>query len=333
MSDTERIEQDAAAWLARLDARPSRPDGPEAGGDPIAAWQAASPDFARWIGASIDHRVAFLRLHAAWRRADRLAALRTDAARPMVAARPARPRKRALWIAAVAASLVLAFAASLVSFDRADDRQTFETAVGGHETVPLVDGSRLELNTGTRLTARISDTERRVVLEHGEAYFEVTPDPARPFVVEAGDRRVTVLGTRFTVRHEPGAFEVVVAEGRVRIDPPAAARAAPTIAPTGTHVLARGRDTLIAERTVAEISAALGWRQGLLIFDRMDLARVADEFNRYNRVKLVIEGADTGEIRIGGSFKADNVEAFARLLRDGFGLTVDRRGDRIVIKS
>ena len=332
MSDTERIEKEAAAWLARLDGLPAGQGGPPAGGDPIAAWEAVSPDFARWVRASVGHRVAFLRLHAAWRRADRLAALRTDAARPMVAARPARPRRRALWIAA-AASLFVAFVAGLVSFDRVDGRQTFQTAVGGHETVPLVDGSRLELNTGTRLTARISDTERRVVLEHGEAYFDVTPDPARPFVVEAGDRRVTVLGTRFTVRHEPGAFEVVVAEGRVRIDPPVAARAAPTIAPTGTHVLARGRDTLIAERTVAEISAALGWRQGLLIFDQMDLARVADEFNRYNRVKLVIDGADTGEIRIGGSFKADNVEAFARLLRDGFGLKVDRRGDRIVIKS
>ena len=77
----------------------------------------------------------------------------------------------------------------------------------------------------------------------------------------------------------------------------------------------------------------LSWREGMLVFDRSTLADAVAEFNRYNRRKLVIEGEVAGEVRIGGSFEADNIDAFGRLLQQAFGLSVEDRGDEIVISG
>jgi transmembrane sensor len=71
----------------------------------------------------------------------------------------------------------------------------------------------------------------------------------------------------------------------------------------------------------------------MLVFDRSTLAEAVAEFNRYNRKKLVIEGEDTADVRIGGSFEADNIDAFGRLLEEAFGLSVENRGDEIVISG
>ena len=68
----------------------------------------------------------------------------------------------------------------------------------------------------------------------------------------------------------------------------------------------------------------------MLVFNQQSLAEAADQFNRYNARKLVVEGA-ARHIRIGGSFKADNVDVFVLLLHRGFGLSVDDEGKRIVV--
>ncbi len=341
MTDAMQSEKQAADWIAKLDnIQIEGIEGEDHSGNDVIAWfGAADPAFAAWIAQSVENRVAFLRFSATWRRADRLAALNADTA-PAAGAAVSSFRQRP--ILAWAAAAALAFVAVFIAADRyfwAPGPEVFETAIGGHETVPLADGSRIELNTDTRLTAKIGSDRRAVALEKGEAYFDIARDETRPFIVEAGNKRITVLGTKFTVRRHnksggDGEVEVIVTEGRVRIDDIAVrAHRPPTYADKGTLVLARAGDTLVAEKTEEELSAELGWRQGLLIFDQMDLANVVDEFNRYNRVKLVVADPQAASIRIGGSFKAENVDAFARLLKDGFGLKVAREGNKIVIKA
>ncbi|MBL4837356.1 MAG: hypothetical protein JKY34_07240, partial [Kordiimonadaceae bacterium] len=128
--------------------------------------------------------------------------------------------------------------------------------------------------------------------------------------------------------------EVIVTEGKVQIDIIGEAPSvAPKIVEKGTVVLARVTGTLIVEKTQAQLNAELGWRRGVLIFDQMNLDAVAAEFNRYNRVKIVVADADAASIRIGGSFQAENIDAFARLLKDGFGLKIERGENKIIIKS
>ena len=69
------------------------------------------------------------------------------------------------------------------------------------------------------------------------------------------------------------------------------------------------------------------------MFDKSTLGDAVDEINRYNRTRLVVEDADAAAIRITGSFEAENVDAFARLLREAFGLNVEQNGDEIKISS
>ena len=330
MNEALKRDEVAAEWVAKLDKADV-----DAGGNVVDALSAADGEFAQWVSASFENRTAFLRAHAAWSRADRLAALKASTEVVHVGRRLPRP---ALIGTAAAACFAFVVAIVVLQMPFSSGPQVFETAVGGRETVPLADGSRLELNTDTRLTADVRGEMRVVTLEKGEAYFDIARDETRPFIVEAGEKRITVLGTKFTVRRDGAGVEVIVAEGKVQIDALGdQAVVAPTVVEKGAIVLARAEGTLIAEKSDAELNAELGWRQGLLIFNQMDLEAVAAEFNRYNRVKIEIGDADAAAIRIGGSFRAENVDAFTRLLKDGFGLRVERVNsggeNKIVIKS
>ncbi len=327
MITAQYIEREAAEWLARLDVQ-----GLCEARDDIASMEEASPQFAEWMQSSTANRVAFLRQFAAWRRGDRLAALHRG--EPIAERQESVIVQSTRWLMPLAASVVLAIGLVTLLPRDASVQFEWETPIGGHQYVPLADGSKVELNTNTRLTGVISDNERRVNLKQGEAFFSVASDKSRPFVVVAGDRQVRVLGTQFTVRHEDGEFEVVVAEGRVQIENSDDNTAATsTVVEKGAYVVAQDDEILITSRSDAEIDASLRWREGLLVFDDVRLDQAAAEFNRYNQSQIIVEGADASCIRIGGSFRVDNVDAFVRLLNDGFGLQVERQDDAIVVRN
>ena len=94
---------------------------------------------------------------------------------------------------------------------------TYTTGIGEQRIVRLDDGTRLSLNSGTRVRIAYDDSERRVELESGEAYFEVAHNPARPFIVTAGNHQVTALGTVFVVRYEAAQTAVTLLEGKVAV--------------------------------------------------------------------------------------------------------------------
>jgi len=309
----EQDEAIAAEWLARED-RGLAPDE-QAGLD-------------QWLSQSSLNRVAYLRLKATWQRADRLAALK----RPAAAVAPLR-----IWngpaFAAMAASLLLLIGASwLVLHRNWPTGHDYATGIGERQAVRLADGTQIELNTNTRLHTEVTETGRTITLETGEAYFDVTHDARRPFTVNAGNRRITDLGTKFSVFRNGEDVRVVVKEGRVRVEQIGQSLPAPLVAQAGREVIAKGSEILVAAKPDHEISNDLSWRQGMLVFNQQTLAEAAEQFNRYNRRHIEVEGS-ARKIRIGGSFKADNVDVFVTLLHRGFGLSVDQQGDRILVSQ
>ena len=282
-----------------------------------------------WLAQSSRHRVAYLRLQSAWDRAGRLAALRTPV-------HPASPKNRALpWLripAVAAVLLVLAFAGRTYLMERKPHVvASYSTAIGQTHSYQLADGTRMELNTNTHLRTDIGNAERVVTLNSGEAFFEVSHDALHPFVVQAGKRRITDLGTKFSVFLNGDTVRVLVYEGRVRVETaPGVAGPTPIEADGGHVVIAQGMEALVFARPQSEILKELGWRNGMLTFDQLPLADVAEAFNRYNAKHMQVEG-NARLIRIGGSFKADNVEAFVQLLQQGFGLSVKNKGDKILV--
>jgi transmembrane sensor len=205
---------------------------------------------------------------------------------------------------------------------------TFDTGIGGHRIVPLLDGSRIELNTATIVRTMISKKRRDVWLDRGEAFFDVAHIEGSAFVVHAGPRMITVVGTEFSVRRDGDKVTVAVVKGRVRVEDttPGESRATITAAP-GDVAIGLGPSTMVVSKPLAAVEDTLTWREGRLVFDGSSLAEVADDFNRYNRQQLLISDPSVAAIRISGTFKASNVEAFVRLLKEAYGLKVESTAD------
>jgi transmembrane sensor len=281
-----------------------------------------------WLNADPKNRIAFYRMQFGWQKVDRLAALREPAV-PMPVHNSARWWGRRGVGPALSIAASLALGAIIVWHLVGLERHTYTTSIGGRIEVPLSDGSKIELNTDTRLRAEVNANSRTVWLENGEAYFDVAHDATRPFVVHGGTRNITVLGTKFSVRRDGDRVEVVVLEGRVRVDDLAS--------PERAVVITRG-DIAISQGVALNIKHSeehaadeLSWRRGMLTFNEMTLVDAAAEFNRYNHKQLVVVDPRAAAVHIGGSFDATNVEAFVRLLRQGFGLRVEDEGNVIRI--
>jgi len=317
MSDARRIEEQAATWLLRTE----QPDWSEE----------QQAELHQWLDESYSHKAAFWRLEHGWQRADRLAAL---GGKETVRARESRPVPN-WWRGAIAASIALLVAIVPTYFVATGGfggvgsehvaEQRFSTALGVRKTVALVDGSKVELNTATFIRARVDTRRRELWLDRGEAYFDVVHDPARPFVVFAGPRTITVLGTKFSVRRDGNRVSVSVIEGRVRVDyggTTSTTRPAATIG-IGDTAVSDGDSTIVASGSIEQVERTMSWRRGMLTFNNATLADAAAEFNRYNTRKIQILDDQAAQVRIGGTFEATNVDAFVRLLREAYGVKVE----------
>jgi len=322
MSEAHKIEVIAARWLlARED-----PD-----------WSADNQAMLdTWLNESLAHKAAYWRLEHGWRQADRLAAL---GAGQRVSGNVPMSARRWLHPVVIAASMAVVFVGVYVAPKYSAPPQAPEftqvaTAIGEHKVVELPDSSKVELNTATKLHAALRHDRRELWLDAGEAFFEVKHLPDRPFVVHAGKETVTVLGTKFSVRREGDKVTVSVLEGRVRIDDADVLTSErSTIIAAGDVVVTNGLTTLLRPRSEDVVERSLAWRGGTLAFDQTTLSNAADEFNRYNAKQIIIVDSTTAKMRISGTFQASNVDAFARLLRDAYGLNVTSSGSTLRISS
>lgn len=324
MRRQEAIEDQALDWLLRR-------GGPD--------WNAEKQaELDAWLEESMAHKAAFWRADHGWQQADRIRSLGFDND-DRTGDHPAQRR----WLpAAIAASLVAAVGIGIFTLTPQFTDQSvpvvqqakFDTPLGGQKTIPLEDGSTVELNTQTVIRTAVNETRREVWLDAGEAFFEVAHRDDEPFVVHAGRKTITVLGTKFSVRRdEDGRVTVNVLEGRVRVDDDEAIQDRAAIITAGDIVMSRGTSTLITRQAEKRVDAALAWREGLLSFDQAPLAQVVAEFNRYNKSRLVVTDAEAARIPIGGSFEASGADSFVRLLHDAYGLRIERDDNMVKISS
>jgi transmembrane sensor len=176
------------------------------------------------------------------------------------------------------------------------------------------------------------DAHARVIeLERGEAFFEVAPDAARPFIVKAGTKRIIAVGTQFAVRRDGDNVRVTVSEGAVRFETDA--RVSPPVLAAGTIARAERDAVLVQKPGAAEIEQSLTWRTGILTFRDTPLAAAVAEFNRYNTRKIVIEDPAIAAVQVGGVFRSTNLDPFVHLLEEAFPIRASEEGERIVLRS
>jgi transmembrane sensor len=172
---------------------------------------------------------------------------------------------------------------------------------------------------------------RDIRLYEGQAYFKVAHDASRPFVVTAGDTRVTALGTEFDVRLAPGRLAVTLVTGRVRVDRADAEN-------TDAHPLAvldpgeQYRARLNTPHTVAavDIVRTTAWRRGQLIFEGENLGDAVAEMNRYGRRRIVVRD-DLADLPIAGAFETGQSDTFVEALTAYFPIRVVSQNDAEVV--
>lgn len=304
-------EEQALDWLMKKDR---------------GAWSEADEgEFQRWLSASWSNTVTYWRVEATWNRAGRLSALRHQNVSPATLERSSI-RKTGLKVAAVLA--IAAAAGAVIFLQPAPEGRLYATELGGHETLALADGTKIELNTNTVVRVLLDRKSRSVQIEKGEAFFDVKHDASRPFTVTAGNARIVDLGTQFAVRRNDGRLRVTLVEGRAELS---VANSKPQQLLPGDIALATAKSVSVTRKQVYSVDRELSWRRGVLIFDNTTLADVAAQFNRYNRTKLVLTNEVVGKITVGGTFATNDVAAFARVARGVLGLRVEQKDGAILV--
>jgi transmembrane sensor len=328
---TERIEAEAAEWLARLDGEP----GPE-----------VHVAFERWCAASAAHRRAYAELAGTWARLDLLRDVHAETVEEAPAPIPERAATTGTDTArpfhirryAIAAVLTIAVAGA-TAFWMSIRPDAYATDTGEQRRVVLADGSVVEMNTNTRLRVRETAGRRDVFLEQGEASFSVAHDATRPFSVYVDQTCVRATGTKFIVRRAQDV-EVLVTEGAVALLGVAAGGAAPLLPPPDAPRVRAGQGARVGRGQVAleslsqaDVDQRTAWERGMLMFRNDTLGAIAAEFNRYNERKLVLADARTAELRLGGYFKAANVDEFIDAIEDTYGVRARRQGATIILEA
>lgn len=324
----------AADWDARLRA-------PDCSADERQA-------FDNWCRAAPENRRAFDELQ------DLLGALRGAADSPELrsmreaalnAAEPKRDQRK-LWGAGwAAAAAVLAVGLAVVVLDQDSavaPLYTYATSIGERSTTQFEDGSTAVLNTNTRLRLDFDGREREVTLLHGQALFDVAEDSTRPFVVVAGEQRITAIGTIFDVRYEGDDIQVTLVEGVVDVvaDPALGTHlTGPATVPEPVRLTAGQvlKTTALVTQTapaVTETDAerATIWRQGRVFFDDAPLSEAVAEMNRYSTVQIVIDNPALDRHRVNGMFRTGRQTTFVEALESYFPVTaVKKTNNRIVL--
>jgi transmembrane sensor len=351
--DRKSLRAEAAAWIAKLHGPDRSPDLEE--------------DFRAWLGANPEHARAFEHITEIW---DALANVNVGGL-PRLATNealegPARPvpgrhvfHARPIFLktrmrGAFAVTLLLAAVGiGTWLYVARGAREVYLTAIGEQRIVTLEDGSRVFLNSDTKLDIDLEKHTRGVALQRGEAYFEVAKDPARPFTVTAGDHTVTALGTSFVVRYDPDLTAVTLVEGKVAVEGPSASangsasedtQREPTSSiqaagegPGHEILLSPGQRITFEQSGTAKIDipqpeSTAAWRRGEVVFDNTPLKEAIEEMSRYQRQRLILDDSSIGELPVSGIYRTGKNQDFAQAVATIYDLEVEADGDGIHLR-
>nr|WP_316640456.1 FecR domain-containing protein [uncultured Roseateles sp.] len=337
---SQEIAAEAAVWIARLHG-PGRSIRMERA---CLAWQARSSA----------HRLAFERCTDLWMDAAGLARSSTARA-PSSRVQDDKQRARRFQIRPWAVAPTAALLVCVLWLQPWRDVDTYDTGVGEQRLVVLLDGTRMSLNTSTKVRVVLGTAQRTVNVEGGEAFFEVAKDASRPFVVRAADAEVTATGTAFLVRLTPSVgaredLDVTLVEGQVVVRSAASGAAAnafaqPVVMAAGERIRVNGDTGKRGVKGSQEPGAAqpqrdrprmdqvLAWKRGEAIFDNLPLIEALAEMNRYSATPIVAESVGLAGLRISGVFKTGDNLSFAHAIASLHGLAVREGSNRLELVS
>ena len=358
--------QQAAEWYWQL-------SEPEVSPAIVSAWQT-------WLRASAENREAFSNVEAVLRQVDgvddppwpteeELVADDYDGTVPVTNWREQerrsahrsgsfgrlsgwlRPPQRIWAVAAsVVVTLVVTTFAVQLGFEAGSGIESrpnfaiYETRAAEHRDVHLPDGSSVSLGGKSMISVAYSADSRLVILKQGAAFFDVAKEAERPFLVQAGNRRIAAVGTAFNVTRQDDRVVVTVTEGTVIVTQEAAAGAVPLrgdetsgSGDADTARLEAGQQTTydaqtLTPVTVADPADAVAWRAGRLKYRGDALRYVIEDVNRYADRPIILADDAAGNILFTGTVFQERVATWLTGLEQAFPVVIEETPDGIVIR-
>ncbi len=279
----DNIDEQAVAWFIRLRA------------DNVSNEDRKS--FDQWLEQDADRCRAFDEICVMWGDTDLLNSLRITAKSHGIAP---KPKKKRYYLSprinlTLAACLVLAvmLAGPMLVLLKAD----YSSAIGERKTVLLEDGSTAMLNTDSAIAVNMEDGKRSVKLFKGEVFFDVKPDPSRPFLVRAEHSTTRVLGTRFFVNHRQESDEIKVLSGRVEVSDNQIWKDPVVL---GEDEMVAVYDTKIGQPKKLDSKLATSWINGFLVYENETLESVINTINRYRPGMVFFRDDSLRQLKVNG---------------------------------
>ncbi|WP_426369643.1 FecR family protein [Pseudocolwellia sp. HL-MZ7] len=244
----------------------------------------------------------------------------------------------------IAATALIAMTLFIVSITQVTQAPSivYKTKIGEMENITLSDKSVITLNTNSEIKVTLTKEARKVDLISGEAFFIVTSNKERPFIVTSGGQEITVVGTQFNVHKMQTSIEVAVIEGIVQVKKKLKIHSRSKLKPMAQDKYLLEKGNIGTFNSAAEIIMPINndklakktsWRNGLLIFKDESLQTVINELNRYRQNKIELKGKETQALKISGAFDFTQKEQVISGLLQTLPIKMINEGDKIILTS
>jgi transmembrane sensor len=303
---SEAVKDEAADWVAKLRA-----------GDCTLHDERA---FRTWLTADPTHAVAFEAMHATWEIA---AALPRDPAR--FGYRPPRrmARREFVWTAGA-----IALAGGAFATWQGAAAEIYETRVGEQKHITLPDGSLMFLDTETRVSFRMHDGLRLMLLSSGRVNLRVAPDSRRPFRAEVREQSITTNQSRFDMLDYGHMTSIVLIDGQASVEINRAGDDRKLSLQAGERLRVSKAGV---SRDRPNLSPLLAWQRGQVVFENSTLEQAASELNRYSDTKLATADPVVASWRVSGVFPVGDNFAFVKAVSKFLPLGMTQTADRILM--
>jgi transmembrane sensor len=212
----------------------------------------------------------------------------------------------------------------------------YKTEIGERRLVALPDGSRISMDSDTKVRVMYYNAARAITLDRGRSRFDVAHDPSRPFTVTAGPQTVVAVGTLFDVERLQSTVLITLIQGQVVIKNVAPAVRTATSGNPDASISLKAGQQLVVSRNVqpvivaADLQVAMAWEAGHLVFRDEPLANAVMRVNRYTARPVIIDPA-IASIRISGVFNAGDIGSFVSAVTSYFPVQASTTGSNSIL--